>query len=389
MSRVFHELRELSDRRGPSAAVERFIGVCRNEKRPHELFEALKLKARLDHGLTAFAIEGEELDVAIRHPLEDAMLEGCREVGTMLMEAGRFREGWMFLRPVGDRLAAAQALQAANVTDENRDEFIELLLYEGIDTRRGFEMFLESRGVCPAITAFDQIMAQRPAKDRQAAAGILVRRLHADLLTAIRYDLERRFSKSLPESSEPGAGSIVKIIKEHPEAVAEGAYHLDTTHLSAVVRMGRSLEDKHDLTLALELAEYGAMLSSQYQYPGEEPFSDNYVDHAAFYRTLLGQDVDEGLARFKAKAHSQELREQGTQPIEVYLELLSRVGRKAEALETALALIPEQSPSLAYAPLLLSLCQTSSDWERVLKYCETRNDLLGYLIALSGRQERK
>ena len=89
---------------GVAGALEALCEQLRAGKKHHELFEALKMRVRHRIGLPLLYGDGsDELDESQRVKLEDGLIEACREVGTLLMNQGRVREGWMYLRPVGDK----------------------------------------------------------------------------------------------------------------------------------------------------------------------------------------------------------------------------------------------------------------------------------------------
>ena len=160
------------------------------------------------------------------------------------------------------------------------------------------------------------------------------------------------------------------------------AYHIDTTHLAAVVRFAKVLVEPASIELALDLTAYGARLAPQFHYASEEPFGELYADHGIFFRTLLGQNVDEGLAHFRQKAESLDANEYGPAPVEVYVDLLARTGRPKEALLAAVRLFPAQARSVGIAPTLLELAKAGGDFEPMLEFCRSRSDLLGYAAGL-------
>jgi len=96
---------------GPDAVLSRVVAQLRGEKKYHELFEALKMQVRRKLGMPLASAEGSDgLSEAKRNELEEGLIAACREVGTLLMKEGKVREGWMYLRPVGDKVEAAKLL---------------------------------------------------------------------------------------------------------------------------------------------------------------------------------------------------------------------------------------------------------------------------------------
>jgi hypothetical protein len=367
---------------GAAAALDQLAARLREEKKYHELFEALKMKVRHSLGLPLLPLESnsDALPEATRDKLEDGLVDACRQVGELLLKDGKVREGWMYLRPVGDKAAAAKLINEIEPDEDNTEELIEVLLHEGVDTGRGFSLLLERNGTCNSITTFDQLMGQRTKKERQAAASALLNRLYADLIGNVKADIARQAGEQPKETTLQG------LVADRDWLFAEGQYHIDTTHLASVVRMSRVLEDPAQLRMALDLTHYGRHLSQQLQYQGDEPFVDQYPSNALWYEALLGQNVDEALTYFEGKARLLDIQYNGTAAIETYLELLSRLGRHQQALEAAIELMPENTPSVAYAPLLMDLCAKSGDYQKLLDFCRNRGDELGFAAALVSKQ---
>lgn len=367
---------------GPAGALQSLADRMREEKKYHELFEALKMSVRYKLGLPILPGDGatsDELPEATRLKLEEGLVEACRQVGELLLADGKVREGWMYLRPVGDKLAAAQLINRISPDEDNTEELIEVLLHEGVDTGRGFQLLLERNGTCNSITTFDQILHQRSKKERQACAALLLQRLYSDLVANVRTDIVRQ------EGTQPKEQTLRELIADREWLFQDGAYHTDTTHLAAVVRFARVLEQPEQLRKALDLTHYGRHLSTQLQYQGDEPFADQYPANALFFQALLGENVEEAVAYFEQKARLLDPQYNGTAAIEAYLELLSRIGRTQQALAEALALMPANTPSVAYAPLLMDLCAKSGDYSKMLSFCRERNDELGYAAALVAK----
>src|SRR5205085_6917568 len=120
------------------ATLYRLFAVHQGQQKYHEMFYALLMRARHRLGLpSVLTTPLDDLEEPIRLKVEEAYLEACRRVGGLLLAEGKLREAWMYLRPVGDRRALAEALDQAPVSDENVQELIELALHEGVSTVRG------------------------------------------------------------------------------------------------------------------------------------------------------------------------------------------------------------------------------------------------------------
>lgn len=376
----FDELRQTLEQEGTGATLDRLASSLRSAGKFHELFEALKMRVRHQIGLPLLqerrGEDDEELSPDVRDRFEEGLLAACRDVGLALLGQGRIREGWMYLRPVGDRAAAAEALRKVEVDDENLDELIEVSLQEGVDPARGYALVLQHYGTCNAITTFDTVVVHRPRRDQKAVAGLLVEHLHHDLLGTVRADIAQQ------QGAEPSEQTLAALVADRDWLFGEHSYHIDTTHLASTVRFARLLDDPRQLRLALDLTAYGRRLHSQFQYQGDEPFADIYPSHALYFQALLGENIDEALAYFKDKAQALPASEHGSAPAEVYIDLLSRVGRPREAIEARLELLPPDTPTLGLAPSLLDLCRQAGDYEPLVTHCQRAGDLLGFAAGL-------
>jgi hypothetical protein len=373
----FESLSQQLVKQGAVSTAGQVIEFFRHQGAYHELFEALKMKARIELGLPAVPPGPDEtLSPMLTDKLERALIDACRTVGLLLLGDGRIREGWMYMRPVGDRAAAAEALTAIEATSENLDELMEVLVHEGVDVERGYQLSLTRLGTCNSITLFDSTLAYKPKRDKQQAAALLVRHVHRELMNSLRIDIGRREGRpTLGETAEA-------ILADHPTLLKDGTYHLDTTHLSSTVRIGRVVDDPILQKLCLDIAQYGRNLHPQYQYPGDEPFLEFYPNSIAFFRTLLGQHVEAGLRLFRQKAEALDPREHGTAAIETYIDLLSRIGRHEEAFKSFVKMMPDGIRPVGIAPSLLELSQRTGSYQPMLDHCQQKMDYLGFAAAL-------
>jgi hypothetical protein len=282
----------------------------------------------------------------------------------------------MYMRPVGDLKAAAEALAKIEPNDENTDALLEVLVHEGVDVSAGYKLALERMGTCNCITLFETAIAGRPRRDQQAAATLLVEHVHAELLANLKHDLARR------EGSEPTESKLSELLAARPTLLRDGTYHLDTTHLASTVRFARVLDDEASLRKAYDLAQYGRHLHPQFQYPGEEPFLDLYPASIAFFGALLGDNVDGGVRYFTQKADSVDRRQYGNIAVEVLIDLLSRVGRHAAAINEFAKRLPPDTRLMGIAPSMLELSQRLGSFETMQQLCAQRDDILGFTAAL-------
>jgi hypothetical protein len=373
---LFDELQAAADHAGIVAIFRRLAEHLRQQEQYHELFDARLMEARHTLGLSVIMTSSlDDLSEPVRTKMEDAYLAACREVGDLLLSHGRVREAWMYLRPVGDRAAVARSLEQIPRDAENYEEIIEVALYEGACPRLGFEYVLAHYGTCNAITLFDGQMHGRPKSDRQEVAALLINHLHGELLRNVKADIAKR------EGAEPSDASLASLVANRPWLFENDNYHVDTTHLAAVVRFALACDDKQALRTALDLTEYGRRLSSQYKFPGQEPFADTYPAHALFFQGLLGENVDAAVSYFRERADAAE--EAG--PVEVLIALLARAGRNQEAFDAAVELLGPTVRTTGFAPSMLELARRAGCYDRLMAASRDRDDPLGFTAGLVER----
>ena len=374
---LFDQLEQQSTSGGVDAVLEHLITSLQQDKKHHELFEALKMQVRHRAGLPLlYGESGDDLDSKQRTLLEDGLLGACRQVGTGLLEDGRVSEGWMYMRPVGDMSAAREMINKIEVQDDNIDEMVEVLLQEGVDPARGFSVVLQNYGTCNAITTFESVMPQKGKADQRAVAQLLLRHVHQELFTNVKADVAGR------QDSEPTATTLAELIAGQEGMFGEHSYHIDTTHLASTTRFSRILEDEESLRLALDLTEYGKELHEQFQYEGDEPFTDIYRDHAFYFQALLGENLDEALAYFKDRSDNVDTNQWGTVGIETYIDLLARVGKIEEAIAVTIEKTQPGQRTMGLAPSLLELCERSDNYSPLMDACRGSDDVLGFATGL-------
>ncbi len=374
---LFEQLEQQSTSGGVAAVLKHLISSLQEDKKHHELFEALKMQVRHRAGLPLlYGESGDDLDPKQRTLLEDGLLGACRQVGTGLLEDGRVSEGWMYMRPVGDVAAAREMINKIEVQDDNIDEMVEVLLQEGVDPARGFSVVLQNYGTCNAITTFESVMPQKGKADQRAVAQLLLRHVHQELFTNVKADVATR------QDSEPTATTLAELIAGQEGMFGEHSYHIDTTHLASTTRFSRILEDEESLRLALDLTQYGKELHEQFQYEGDEPFTDIYRHHAFYYQALLGENLDEALAHFKERSDNVDTNQWGTVGIETYIDLLARVGKIEEAIAVTIEKIKSGQRTMGLAPSLLELCERGGNYSPLMDACRGSDDVLGFATGL-------
>lgn len=348
------------------------------------LFDLRLMQQRYELGLPLGQDAGlDELEGATLARLESGYLDACREIGQLLLEAGQPREAWRYLRPTGEKKAVRRWLERAVPDEESAEELIELALYEGIDPERGYAWLLARRGTCNAVTELEAMRGGLSVRDQTACAAVLVRHMHHELVSNLHGHLNR-----LGRAAPVGA-TVSEILASHPTLLADGAFHVDTSHLATTVRFARLLSEAALLEKAIELAEYGSRLDADMQYPDEPPFEDLYRTHLLLFRGTLGRDVEAALDYFGGRARETASDEPNTTKVEAYLVLLERTGRAAQALQEYGRLVPDERRLSPYAPTLLRLAQLSGDWQRFFELCRARGDVVGFAAGQLIRQSHR
>jgi hypothetical protein len=377
---IYDELRRIRETKDPAATLEKLAQYLRQNHQYHDLFDVRLMQARHKHGLPIIWTKTlDQIPEPQRTSVEDASIEACREIGKAMLEVGRVREAWMYLRPAGDRAETAAALERLVREDESlAEEVIDIALNEGVAPKLGFELVLQHHGLCNAVTTYDSQMQGRPKDERRPIAELLVRHIHNELFESVKSDVARQ------QGTEPKETTLADLIRDRDWLFENDNYHVDATHLQSIVRFAVLIDDPEVLRLALDLTEYGRRLGSPYQYEGRPPFEDVYVDHARFFQAMLGENVDEATGFFK-KAAEQAAEDQDISPVEVYLSLLARTGRKAEAIDETARLLPPGRRMTDLAPSLQELALQSNDYDRLMKVCRERSDLLGFAAGLVSK----
>lgn len=375
---AFDALDETLRANGPGATLDRLVEHLTETRAYRALLDALLLKARHDLGLSLIQVGGlGEIAEPLRGQYEERYIEAIRTVGRKFLDAGDIPAAWPYFRAISEPEPVARAIDSFEPTDgdDRLSAVIDVAFSQGANPRKGFELILNHYGTCSAISAFEQL--PHDESTRVACADSLVRQLHSHLAANLRAEITYR-GEELPEGT-----SISEMIRTRDWLFADDAYHLDVSHLAATVRVSPLLTDPTTIALAIELTEYGRRLSERHRYEGEPPFERTYEDHGAYLRPLLGQDIEQGLAHFRAKfqADDPEGRD-NTLPAQVLVTLLLKLDRLDDAIEIAtehLAGLPE---SALICPSVAQLCQRAHVPERLAGICREQGDLVHYAAAI-------
>jgi hypothetical protein len=371
---------------GPTTALDRLIERLDERGESRSLLDALLLKARHELGLPLIGV-GNLNDLAEpgRTHYEERYVAAIRRVGGKMLDSGDLVAAWPYFRVLGEKEPVARAIEGYQPSGEPGDEslgqVVDVAFNQGVHPRRGYELILEHYGACSAITAFEHLPPDEAV--RIHCAELLVRHLHEHLALNLRSEIARRGQPLPPEGT-----SILGLIEDCDWLFSDDAYHLDVSHLGAVVRMSVILKDPEVLALAVGLTDYGVRLSERHRYPADPPFEDTYADHAIYLRALLGQDVEAAIAHFQAKLPTVDRQLPADEqyhdpmPAQVLVKLLVRLNRPEEAIDVAgehLAGLPE---SMLTCPGVAQLCQLAARPDRLARIARENGDFVSYAAAV-------
>jgi hypothetical protein len=130
-----------------------------------------------------------------------------------------------------------------------------------------------------------------------------------------------------------------------------------------------------------ELCEYGRRLSPNFAFRAEPPFENGYDDYGHYIKAVLGEDVEEHLRHFHAKAAGADPEADGTEAAQLLVSLLARLNRHEEALEVFSRYLHDENPAYLRCPNQTQLCHAAANYERLRMTARERGDVLSYAAA--------
>jgi hypothetical protein len=308
---IFGELQQTLTSQGPDAAVAQLIAALRERKDYQALFYALLLKKRHELGLAPVPVGATDIPAQHQEVFEDAIRDAGRLVGNLYLEQGDIPRAWMYFRMLNEPGPVIDALDRYQPgEDDDPQQVIEIAFHQAVHPRRGFDLLLGRYGICSAITTMSGELPI-PEDVRRYCIGQLVRSLHEQLRERLVGDITQK------EGSAPATQDIRQLIAGRDWLFDDEFYHIDVSHLQAVVQMAADLLPGEELELARQLSAYGEKLSPRFHSGGDPPFEDSYRDYSVFLAILAGDKVDEGLAHFRRKVESANPEEDGPYAAEV------------------------------------------------------------------------
>jgi len=366
---TFHLVEQALRSGGSEAGFDFLARRFREEKDYPRLFEARLMKKRHELGLPLIQIDQlEDFPNDVRRTYEEGFIQAAREVGNLFLADGNVQRAWPYFRAIGETAPIAAAIEQIE-SQEEIAPIIEIAFHEGVHPRKGFELILSNYGICRAITSFHQYPGRN---GREECLRLLIRRVHGDVVE----NLQRTISRN--EGQAPETRSIPELIAGRDWLFEGNSYYLDTSHVVSVIQFSLELNDRETLALGLELTEYGSHLSSLFQYRGDPPFQNVYLDHGIYLRALLGEGVEEAIRHFRNKLTEGDPSARGSEPAQVLVRLLARLERYAEAIEVSLEHLHPLDPTQLACPSVLQLCQLAGDYTQLMKLAREQGDLLSF-----------
>ncbi len=357
-SALYDDLQQTFQKEGAAAAIDRLCTALRDCKDYSNLFYALLLKKRHELGVSLMPTgPAQDLPADVHEPYEEAIRQAGRLVGELYLKEGNIPHAWAFYRMLGEPERVRAALENATPGDgEDCQQLVDIALHQGVHPKKGFDLLLERFGICNAITTLGGQEFPHGAEVRDYCIKRLVRALYDELRERLAAEIARQ------EGKPPEARSVSDMIAGRDWLFQDDFYHIDVSHLSAVVQMSVHLGPGEELAMARELCAYGQKLSPRFQYASDPPFENQYRDYGVYLAVLAGEDVEAGLAHFRAKAAQADPETIGTYPAEVLVNLLLRLDRPREALEVARQYLAKVNDRRLTCPSIAELCQQTEDY---------------------------
>ncbi len=374
---LYDRMKATLETAGPLPAVE---ALCRELERSGDyanLFFALLMKKRVELGVPPFPTgSSTELPPGTHEDYEEAIRHAGRHVGQALLHRGDIPKAWSYYRMLGEPGPVKDALTAYQPgPDADIYPVVEVAWQHAVHPEKGFDLILDRQGVCSAITmSHSSDMSSNPSL-RDYCIKRLIRALHEQLLERLRSDLETR------GIAAPADITIPRIIAGHPELFAEDVYHIDVSHLSSVVQMALHLTSGPELDLARELCLYGTKLAPNLRGDAEPPYEDTYADYKIYLDVLAGDNVDAGLAHFRAKC-GPGIEDGNATPAEAFVNLLLKLDRISEAFAVAKEYLGDVEDRQLNCPGVSELARRVGDYRALAEAAKAKADPVNYLAGL-------
>jgi hypothetical protein len=372
------QLQNTFQAQGPAAALDRLIADLKADKDYQGLFYALLMKKRHDLGLTPIAT-GNNTDVPADKldAFEDGIRHASRTVGQLFLDDGKLSQAWAYFRMIGEPGPVKNVLESTTLKeDDDPQPFISIAFHEGVLPTKGFDWLLSRYGICNAITTVSAGEMPFGPDVKHYCVRKLIHTLHRDLMERLKGEIQTK------QGFAPTGASIPELIEGRDWLFADDYYHVDLSHLNAVIQMSSQLDTVTDLKLARELCKYGQKLSTRFGFQTDPPFENMYVDYDIFLSILIGDDVEKNLDHFRKKAADADPETVGPYPAEVLVNLLLRIGRPAEALEISRKHLAANVEGRHTCPSFVELCQQTKNYQALADVAREQGNPINFTAAL-------
>ncbi len=364
----------------PAAGLDVLLQELQGAGDPHLLFDALLLRWKHERNLSLLQPTSvNDVPAEMKEDFEKVYIDAARKTGNKLLELGRIADAWMYFRAISEPepvIAAIEQYGPPLEMDDALEEMLQLALYQRIHPAKGVELMLTTHGMCNTVTALDQLYLDITPRDRVACARLMVRQLYQDLLHNVRHEVSQKSPMLPPEVP------LRELIAGRLWLFENDNYHIDVSHLNAVVRFARALEqeDQEILDQAIQLSEYGACLASHLQYPGEPPFDTYYESHQHYFQIVVGgAQQQESLQYFRERLNTAHEAQDRELIAYVLVDLLMRVGDYAGAIEVAETHLGDVHEQSGFS--FITLCQDTNDMAALERHARKVNNPVMYLAA--------
>ncbi len=374
---LLDDLQQTLQTAGPDAAIDRLCAALKARQDIHGLFYALLMKKRHQLGVSPVPTgSNQDLPASVHAAFEDGIREAARTAGQLSLDAGNIPQAWAYFRMLNEPGPVAEALTKLEpAADQDIQPLIEIALHHGVLPDKGYEWVLQRYGICSAITMLSGEL-QISTEARAACIRRLIRALHHELVLRLRSEIARQ------QGFEPTAGTVHELIAGRDWLFADDFYHIDLSHLNSTVQMATQLDAGEELKLAHDMCTYGKRLSPRFRFQADPPFEDQYADYDWYLAALTGEDVEGGIAHFRAKAEAADPKEVGTFPAEVLVNMLLRLNRTAEALEVSRKLLAPLGEVRLSCPSFVELCQRTGNYGALAEVAREQGNAINFVAGL-------
>jgi hypothetical protein len=383
VAELYDDLEQELHHKGAGAAIDTLCAALRAQKDYTGLFYALLMKKRHELGVSPIPTgPAQALPESVHAPYEDAIRDAAHTVGQLYLDDCNIAGAWAFYRMLGETEPVRQAIEKVVLVEgEDSQPLVDIAYHQGVHPKKGFDVVLERYGICSAITLVGGGEFPHGPEVRDYCIKKLVRALHTELVERLLAEIER------VQNFRPSVRTVGELIAGRDWLFADDLYHIDVSHLGAVVQMSMNLTPSPELEQARELCVYGQHLSPRFQFNSDPPFDEQYRDYSVYLAILAGEQVEEGLAHFRAKVEKTNPEEFGTFAAETFVNLLLKLGRQQEALAVARRYLATVDARRLTCPGIVELCEKTGDYQILAEVAREQNNAVHFLAGLLAAEK--